>query len=261
MDEERNSVTSQQNEEEQAGEDGVLMQTEQIKPKKPRRPLKVLRIQDLTDKTKGLRMLYDAMSERSQKLEAKAQLQPDKALKDYVSLIKEWAFNLAPKYEFGYMMERTQALGRKKEISEEMENLRLYHQGRLVYNSETQLYEPASSSHAGNAAIKSAKHRPAEAPKPPKKTVRLTADQGPVELGQPQAARNRPSEGVGNIPYTFAAMEPEETIFDNYADEEDLAYPIKKKPKTLEEQNKPDSSSKPMSPEKMSMEHFQTFGS
>lgn len=260
MDEERKSTVSGLDEEPQQDEEGVQMQTEQVKVKKPRRPLKVIRVQDFTDKDKGLRILYDAMAEKAQKLESRAQLQPDKSLKDYVSLIKEWAFNMAPKYEFDYMMERTRALGRKSEIQEELSNLRLYHQGKLVYNTENQLYQPASSSDPANTIIKAAKARPVEKAKPQKPQLRLTADQGPVAVSRPRQRRDGQKENHEPVPYTLGSMEPEDEVFNNYADEEDLAYPIKKLPKPIASPEGSQQDSRKSSPGKMKMENFQTFG-
>lgn len=115
------------------------------KKEKKRRPVKTLKLEDLTNRENGMKALYDSLRKNEAKLTKKAQAQPEKALEDYLSLVKEWAFNVAPKYEFSYFMDRCQTYGHKREFTEELNKLRKYHKGELVFDAEKKDYVEASA--------------------------------------------------------------------------------------------------------------------
>lgn len=110
------------------------------KKEKQRRPVKVVRLEDLTNRETGIKSLYLNVKKNEPKLTKKALINPEKALEDYLTLVKEWAFNVAPKYEFGYFMDRTQTLGHKREFTEELSLLRKFHKGDLIYDTEEKEY-------------------------------------------------------------------------------------------------------------------------
>lgn len=112
------------------------------KKEKQRRPVKVIKLDDLINRETGLRAFYETVKKNELKLTKKAQINPDKALEDYLALVKGWAFSVAPKYEFNYFMDRCQTFGHKKEFTEELNHLRKYHKGEVIYNPETRGYEP-----------------------------------------------------------------------------------------------------------------------
>ena len=115
---------------------------EKKKEVKPRKPVKVLRAEDLMDGETGFRLLYKEMLKKNERLCKLAEMQPERALQDYMSTVKEWAFSVAPKYEFDYFVDRVQTLGRKKEVVDEMNILRRYHKGELIYDKKEKKYMP-----------------------------------------------------------------------------------------------------------------------
>ena len=170
---------------------------------KQRKPVKVLRVEDLVDREKGLRMLYDAVKKEEPKLHKKAATLPDKALQDYVELVQDWAFNLAPKYEISYFFDRTQTLGRKKEVVEELEKLRKYHKKELTYNPDRKDYELADNG--------------------PRRQV-LTID-GPV------VDTTRGIDEAGLAADDYDQLREEDRGFEYLPTKDDIDYDIKKKVK------------------------------
>lgn len=80
----------------------------------------------LTNKEKGLKRLY----EESLKLNVKGN--PEDDLKRLMNLYKEWHFQLAPKFEFSYFIQKCQILGQKAPIRAFMSRIRNVHRGELT---------------------------------------------------------------------------------------------------------------------------------
>ena len=172
------------------------------KNEKKRKPVKTIKMEDYLNKEVGLKLLYDEMKKKADKIAKKAELKPDEALKDYIHMIKEWSFNLAPKYEFDYFMDRTQALGKKKEVVTEMQQLREYHKGRVTLNPLTKQFEETAF-HAR-----------------PTLTVDAPLKRQPEDSG-PEAAQ------VKQVP-DYNPAEDTDRAFERHITEEDLGYKIKK---------------------------------
>lgn len=187
------------------------------KKEKKRRPVKVLRVEDYIEKTSGLRLLYEEVKKKKEKICKKGEVNPEKALQDYMLMVKEWSFNLAPKYEFDYFMDRTQALGKKKEVVSEMQALREYHKGRLVYNAASKQYEePREGGGRQMLVVDDIEER-----EPPK--------------DEPPAA-NPPRVYEGFEGYESVIQDEDRQLMERLIDQEDLDYKIKKVVKTREEE-------------------------
>lgn len=212
MDIERLDTGSQGNDREdqdQEEENEVLLAGNRLddknKKEKKRRPVKNFKLEDLTNRETGIKALYDTMKKNEHKLTKKAQTQPEKALEDYLSLVKEWAFNVAPKYEFSFFMDRCQAFGHKKEFTEELKNLRKYHKGELAYDDEKKDYIEASS-HRNRVIVPAANtHR------------------------EDREYQDEPKKLIPSKEYD-PANDPDRAL-ETFPDQEDLNYSIKKKVK------------------------------
>jgi len=194
------------------------------KNEKKRKPIKTIKMEDYLNKDIGLKLLYDEMKKKADKISKKAELKPDEALKDYILMIKEWSFNLAPKYEFDYFMDRTQVLGKKKEVVTEMQQLREYHKGRMTLNPLTKLFEETAY-----------QNRPTLTVDPPQKRQADT-------LGQADA----PQKPLAD----YNPAVDQDRAFERHITEEDLDYKIRKTVKT----NQQAEPSRPAAPGQMDEE-------
>lgn len=180
------------------------------KKEKQRRPVKVVKLDDLTNRETGIKNLYDNIKKNEPRLTKKSLMNPDKALEDYLTLIKEWAFNVAPKYEFSYFMDRTQALGHKREFTEELSQLRKYHKGDLIYDAEEKQYRENTAE---------------------TRRVLITED-GPKVMGRDVDDFVRPT-----IDEYDPAEDPDRAL-ETFVRKEDIDYPIKKKTVKMNEEGK-----------------------
>lgn len=172
--------TPQKGQEEEQGPLIVHQMQDSKKNERKRKPVKFIKMEDYQNKEIGLKLLYDEMKKKADKISKKAEMKPDEALKDYILMIKEWSFNLAPKYEFDYFMDRTQVLGKKKEIVTELQQLREYHKGRMALNPLTKQFEEATFQNRPTLTLDAPPRRPAQDPEQPPAQKQL-ADYNPVE--------------------------------------------------------------------------------
>lgn len=178
------------------------------KKEKKRRPVKTLKLEDFTNRETGMKALYDTFKKSEAKLTKKAQTQPEKALEDYLSLVKEWAFNVAPKYEFTYFMDRCQTYGHKREVTDELNKLRKYHKGELAYDAATKEYVEATSQN---------------------RRVLITAEEPrPAKMYQDEQKRTVKVQDYDPTADPDRALE-------SFPDKDGLEYAIKKKVKVNEE--------------------------
>lgn len=178
------------------------------KKEKKRRPVKTLKIEDLLNRETGMKALYDTIRKNEPKLTKKAQTQPEKALEDYLSTIKEWAFSVAPKYEFNYFIDRCQTYGHKREFTEELNKLRKCHKGELIFNPETKDYEEATRQNR-RVLITAEEPRPGKEYVDEPRRVLLSSDYDPLR-------------------------DPDRAL-ETFVDRDDLEYSIKKKAKVNSE--------------------------
>jgi hypothetical protein len=53
---------------------------------------------------------------------------------------KDWGYNLAPKLQFDYFMEKVQKLGKDNLVQEELHKLRLFHKKELGYDRNAKAF-------------------------------------------------------------------------------------------------------------------------
>jgi hypothetical protein len=60
-----------------------------------------------------------------------AELKPIKGLNELMAVTREWAFTMNPRFEFDFFLEKCQRVGKTKEFTPHLDNLRRVHKGDL----------------------------------------------------------------------------------------------------------------------------------
>jgi hypothetical protein len=181
------------------------------KAEKQRKPVKILRPEDFSNPETGLRLLYKEIRKKNDKLCKLAEIQPEKALQEYMSSVKEWAFSVAPKYDFDYFIDRAQTLGKKKELGEELKTMRRYHRGEIDYDKENKQYVPRLD---------------------PNQPYKLVLEEGQKPIPQ-EVLVSKPAASIEAAADYDPANDPDRGL-DTLIDKSDLDYSIKKKVKLNE---------------------------
>lgn len=116
------------------------VQKGQKKSTKPRKLMKVLREEHLTNKNDGLCQLYFDLKRKKEKILKSSVVDPSKAMGQYLACVREWSYNLNPKYEQGYFLDKVRTLGKTNTVSMELGSLRKVHTGKLEIDVENQDY-------------------------------------------------------------------------------------------------------------------------
>ena len=99
-----------------------------------RKPVPKVDAHTLLNPEKGLSKLYLDSLNKQEKLSEKAQLQPVKALGDLMSITKEWAFQLNPRFDFEFFLEKCHRLGKSKDFTPYLSKFRDIHTGDMTFS-------------------------------------------------------------------------------------------------------------------------------
>lgn len=101
------------------------IEVEQVNNKpKNRKALNTLKMQNLTNPNTGLSSLYNLTTKFKSDIIAKSKVNPVSGMTRFLKIAREWAFQLNPKYEHEYLLERIAKLGTESEIRDHMNTLR-----------------------------------------------------------------------------------------------------------------------------------------
>jgi hypothetical protein len=143
-------------------EDGAGDPTVKEKKKKAvnRKPVKTFRAAELVEKERGLMLLYQEMRRVGEREAKRAETLPDQALGNYMKAFKDWGYNLAPKLQFDFFMEKVQKLGKEAPVQEELHKLRLLHKHELGYDAASKAFVSRAAGSEGGLAAGRAGERP-----------------------------------------------------------------------------------------------------
>ena len=93
------------------------------KPKN-RKPLKTLKAGDLTNEDIGISALHNLMTKYQKDMVKKSKINPIQAMGRFLKIAKEWSFQLNPKYDNAYLLERIVKLGTNDKVRHHLNILR-----------------------------------------------------------------------------------------------------------------------------------------
>jgi hypothetical protein len=86
--------------------------------------MNTLKVQNLTNPNTGLSSFYNLTTKFKSDIIAKSKLNPVTGMTRFLKIAKEWSFQLNPKYEHEYLLERIAKLGTEQEVRDHMNTLR-----------------------------------------------------------------------------------------------------------------------------------------
>lgn len=105
----------------------------EVKAKKPQVKRVVLRNENLLNIEKGLWALYNT--------KPKDRENPEDFIQGMLETVQKWTSEMMPRYDFPYLLERIQALGKKEEVATFMSKLRAVHIGEITAEEFKELYK------------------------------------------------------------------------------------------------------------------------
>jgi len=138
---------------------------EEVPVAKPKRKVNRAQLNEntLLNNEKGLKKLYE------ESLKFQVSENPAQNLNNLIKLYSEWHFNLAPKFEFGFFLQKCQSLGQKPAIRSFMSKLRQVHKGETTWE-QIEAEEPQEEESQGLELKRKLQDDPFEVSKFPKQT-------------------------------------------------------------------------------------------